>query len=88
VVTLSLARVTTGRPWQDFARCAETDPEIFFPEGGQSTEPAKKVCRRCEVRGECLQDALAKGERFGVRGGLSERERRPLRRQYRKEVAA
>ena len=64
--------------WQELARCAEVDPEIFFPEKGQPTAPAKKVCLSCEVRTECLEDAIAKDERFGVRGGMSERERRRL----------
>jgi hypothetical protein len=64
--------------WHDLARCAETDPEMFFPEKGESVRPAKRVCAGCEVRAECLQDALDRGERFGVWGGLSERERRVL----------
>ena len=78
--TLQAAR-QVARPgqrpgWHDLARCAETDPEMFFPEKGESTRPAKRVCAGCEVRAECLQDALDRGERFGVWGGLSERERR------------
>ena len=64
--------------WHDLARCAETDPEMFFPEKGESVRSAKRVCAGCEVRAECLQDALDRGERFGVWGGLSERERRVL----------
>ena len=67
--------------WQDKARCAETDPEAFFPEKGGSTREAKKVCRSCEVRPECLQYALDRDERFGIWGGLSERERRRLKRE-------
>jgi len=67
-------------PWQDRALCAQTDPAIFFPEKGESNRPAKRVCSRCEVRAECLEWALANDERFGVAGGLSERERRKLKR--------
>jgi WhiB family transcriptional regulator, redox-sensing transcriptional regulator len=66
--------------WQDRALCAETDPEAFFPEKGGSTREAKKICTGCEVRAECLEFALANDERFGIWGGLSERERRRLRR--------
>jgi len=66
--------------WHDQALCAETDPEAFFPEKGGSTREAKKVCVRCDVRVECLEYALAKDERFGIWGGLSERERRRLKR--------
>jgi WhiB family redox-sensing transcriptional regulator len=65
--------------WMDRALCAETDPEAFFPEKGGSTREAKQVCRSCEVRAECLEYALANDERFGIWGGLSERERRRLR---------
>ena len=64
--------------WHDLARCAETDPEMFFPDKCESVRPAKRVCAGCEVAAECLQDALDRGERFGVWGGLSERERRVL----------
>ena len=56
--------------WQERALCAQTDPEAFFPEKGGSTREAKKVCLSCEVRGECLEYALANDERFGIWGGL------------------
>ena len=65
--------------WQDQALCAQTDPESFFPEKGGSTREAKKVCLACEVREECLESAIANDERFGIWGGLSERERRKLK---------
>jgi WhiB family redox-sensing transcriptional regulator len=67
--------------WQERALCAQTDPEAFFPEKGGSTREAKKVCVSCEVRSECLEYALAHDERFGIWGGLSERERRRLKKQ-------
>ena len=66
--------------WQERALCAQTDPEAFFPEKGGSTREAKRICSGCEVRPECLEYALAHDERFGIWGGLSERERRRLRR--------
>ena len=72
-------RPTRSR-WQEQALCAETDPEAFFPEKGGSTREAKKICTGCEVKAECLEYALANDERFGIWGGLSERERRRLRR--------
>jgi WhiB family redox-sensing transcriptional regulator len=65
--------------WQERALCAQTDPEAFFPEKGGSTREAKKVCVSCDVRAECLEYALAHDERFGIWGGLSERERRRLK---------
>ena len=65
--------------WQERALCAQTDPEAFFPEKGGSTREAKKVCVSCDVRAECLEYALGHDERFGIWGGLSERERRRLK---------
>ena len=67
--------------WQERALCAQTDPEAFFPEKGGSTREAKRVCLSCDVRGDCLEYALHHDERFGIWGGLSERERRRIRRQ-------
>ena len=68
--------------WQERALCAQTDPEAFFPEKGGSTREAKRVCLSCDVRVECLEYALAHEDagRFGIWGGLSERERRRVRR--------
>ena len=68
------------RAWQSRANCMGVDPELFFPERGASTREAKEVCRGCVVRSDCLEYALANGEKFGIWGGLSERERRKVRR--------
>ncbi|SDD49162.1 WhiB family transcriptional regulator, redox-sensing transcriptional regulator [Geodermatophilus telluris] len=74
--------------WRLDALCAETDPEAFFPEKGGSTREAKRVCSGCSVRAECLEFALANDERFGIWGGLSERERRRVRLQRRTSLSA
>ena len=66
--------------WQEQALCAQPDPEAFFPEKGGSTREAKRICQACAVRDECLEYALLNDERFGIWGGLSERERRRLKR--------
>nr|WP_158888704.1 WhiB family transcriptional regulator [Amycolatopsis anabasis] len=71
--------VTEEQEWQERALCAQTDPEAFFPEKGGSTREAKRICQGCEVKDECLEYALAHDERFGIWGGLSERERRKLK---------
>jgi WhiB family redox-sensing transcriptional regulator len=65
--------------WQADSLCAQTDPEAFFPEKGGSTRDAKRICTSCEVKAQCLDYALNNDERFGIWGGLSERERRKLR---------
>lgn len=62
--------------WQDGALCAQTDPEAFFPDKGGATREAKRVCMACEVRVQCLDYALENNERYGIWGGMSERERR------------
>lgn len=67
--------------WQDRANCRGVDPDLFFPERGASTREPKEVCRGCVVRLDCLEYALSNNEKFGIWGGLSEQERRRLRRQ-------
>lgn len=69
-----------GRAWQALANCLGVDPDLFFPERGASTREAKEVCRACVVREECLEYAIVNGEKFGIWGGMSERERRRVRR--------
>jgi WhiB family transcriptional regulator, redox-sensing transcriptional regulator len=66
--------------WQRQANCMGVDPDLFFPERGASTREAKEVCRGCVVREDCLEFALTNGEKFGIWGGMSERERRRIRR--------
>lgn len=68
------------RRWQARANCLGVDPDLFFPERGASTREAKGVCAGCEVRVECLEYALRNSEKFGIWGGMSERERRRIRR--------
>lgn len=68
------------RSFQAYGACNGTDPDMFFPNRGESLEPAISVCARCVVREECLEYAVANGEKYGVWGGTSERERRRLRR--------
>lgn len=68
------------QPWAEFAKCSEEEnPDIFFPPQGGSVKAGKLICSLCEVRQECLDFALEHDERFGVWGGLSERERRTIK---------
>jgi hypothetical protein len=75
----SALEFTQGTALTGQALCAETDPEAFFPEKGGSTREAKRVCRSCDLRIPCLEYALANDERFGIWGGMSERDRRRLK---------
>lgn len=81
--------------WRDRAACRDEDPELFFPIGStgvalEQVERAKAVCRRCEVSEQCLEWALETNQDAGVWGGLSEDERRSLRRarQRRRRLAS
>jgi WhiB family redox-sensing transcriptional regulator len=71
--------------WRDRAACLGENPELFFPEGNTGSalrqiNEAKAVCRRCEVVETCLKWALDSGQNSGVWGGLTEEERRALKR--------
>ncbi|MFJ4535043.1 WhiB family transcriptional regulator [Streptomyces tibetensis] len=66
--------------WQQEALCAQTGADFFFPEPGSSVREAKRICGMCPIRAACLAYALEHDERFGVWGGLSEKERLELRR--------
>jgi len=67
--------------WEAEAKCRGANPGMFFPERGASTRAAKQVCSDCKVRAQCLESALEYNEKFGIWGGLSERERRRVRRE-------
>lgn len=70
--------------WRNLAACRGCDPELFFPDrGGPSAAlaaQAKAICASCPSRVPCLEEAIRDNEEFGVRGGLTPRERRRLRR--------
>lgn len=66
--------------WQDRALCAEVGDDFWFPEKGGSVKEPKRVCAQCPVAAECLEYALEHDIRFGVWGGLSERERHRIKR--------
>jgi WhiB family redox-sensing transcriptional regulator len=72
--------------WQDFANCRGADPDLFFPERGASTRTAKSICRECTVQDQCLEFAIVSSEKFGIWGGMSERERRKIRKE--RQIAA
>lgn len=77
--------MTFHTDWRHRAACRGVDPELFFPIGNTDpaiaqTEEAKQVCRQCTVSESCLTWALESGQDAGVWGGLSEDERRNLKR--------
>ena len=71
--------------WRNRAACLDQDPELFFPIGSTGlalvqVEEAKVICRRCKVIDSCLTLAIESGRDDGVFGGMSQDERRSLKR--------
>jgi WhiB family redox-sensing transcriptional regulator len=73
--------LTQPGAWTERALCAQADPDTWFPdeEDPELAAAAIRVCARCPVRGDCLAHALAIGERHGIWGGLTARQRQHLR---------
>lgn len=69
---------STTMTWMADARCMDADAEAFFPQKGQPVDAAVAICQSCPVRTDCLEYALDNNEKFGVWGGMSERQRRRL----------
>ena len=75
----------TMMDWRHDASCRDVDPELFFPIGTTGPalaqiEAARAICGSCEVQGSCLEWALATGQDAGIWGGVTEEERRTIRR--------
>lgn len=75
-------------PWREHAACRSMGPHFFFPERGEETRNAKKVCAACPVSADCLELALTNNEHYGIWGGKSERARRRLRQDRAVDVLA
>jgi WhiB family redox-sensing transcriptional regulator len=93
ILASSLALAAAEETWRDHALCRDTDPELFFPVGTTghaltSIDHAKRVCDECRVTPECLEFALETNQDSGIWGGLSEDERRAIRRQRTAELRA
>ncbi|MCI5825458.1 MAG: WhiB family transcriptional regulator [Arcanobacterium sp.] len=73
----------SDRSWMEDALCAQTDPDIFYPEKGGSTAPATSVCNNCSVRAECLEYAVSNDIRHGIWGGTSDNDRKRIARERR-----
>lgn len=84
----SLFDLLGSEPWMRDGVCREVDPDLWFPTqgSGYQARQAKRICGTCPVVGECLGYALSHGERDGIWGATSERERRKLRRQAAADV--
>ena len=77
----ALEALAEDQNWRAFAKCANTDPELWFAVGAVEHKTAKRMCRSCPVRRDCLNYAMDSPVDHGIWGGLTERERRRIRRQ-------
>jgi WhiB family redox-sensing transcriptional regulator len=67
--------------WRLSANCRGVDPNVFFPERGESTKEAKEICRACVARIACLEYAVVNCIAVGIWGGEPGSGRRSLRKQ-------
>ena len=79
-------RVTTDYSWQERASCRGVDAELFFPATEEEAVPGKAICATCPVRVACLAFALERNEKFGIWGGLTEKERNRLSPMAREQI--
>jgi WhiB family transcriptional regulator, redox-sensing transcriptional regulator len=77
---MMLTNPRTDVAWRDQAACRGLDTDVFFPLTDEEAGEAKAVCATCPVRELCLEYALVTRQDDGVWGGLTETERRRLRR--------
>lgn len=73
--------VSDERPWAVFSACKDQDPNAFFPTSPEGELQAIRICQGCTVKMECLEFALETKARFGIWGGLTEKQRKALERQ-------
>ncbi len=83
---MALTNPRTDVRWREDAACRGLDTDIFFPDTQEDAEEAKAICAICPVREECLEYALATRQDDGVWGGMTETERRRLRRRLREQA--
>jgi WhiB family redox-sensing transcriptional regulator len=75
-VTETMLLELDERPWAAYAACRAADPDMFFPDSESDAVDAVRICRGCPVLGECRDWALDTRVRYGVWGGLTEKDRR------------
>jgi WhiB family redox-sensing transcriptional regulator len=86
ILASSLTLGAADYDWRDDAICRDTDPALFFPVGTTGLallqiDRAKEVCGECEAARDCLDFALDTNQDSGIWGGLTEEERRVIRRE-------
>lgn len=74
--------------WKQRAACRGVSPSLFFSDYGGDSRQAQEICAKCPVRHQCLAYSVAHNEEFGVWGGMGEKARRKLHRNYRADESA
>lgn len=73
--------------WTEQAACRDYHPELWWLTDAFSQEAAKRICRGCPVRAQCLAWALDTGQNDGTLGGYTDKERRLLKRRQKKAAS-
>ena len=66
--------------WGQLGNCVGINQDLFFPKRGDDVSIAKEFCRECPVRSDCLAFALETNQKFGIWGGMTEGQRRRIKR--------
>ena len=77
---MDILRSTDVDRWRDAAACRGMNPNIFYPEARSDEDAAKRICRECVVQNECITSALINGEKDGIWGGSTPKERTAIMR--------
>lgn len=80
--------ITDERPWVVFSACRDKDADLFFPETRAEEKQALAICATCPVELDCLDYAFEADIRFGVWGGMTEKQRRRLTRRSAGAIAS
>ncbi|GGZ01631.1 WhiB family transcriptional regulator [Streptomyces poonensis] len=88
----SVPRIRGDQTWQERAACATAvdvarDPDLFFPATATLADEkrvalAERICSSCDVRKTCLEAAFECGDADGIRGGMTESERKAVRHRF------
>ena len=79
IARLTAMRVYPWESWMDDGACVGSDPDLWFPVEQDQADEAVRVCRGCPVRAQCGAYAVDNRIRYGIWGGLTESQRRRIR---------
>lgn len=74
--------------WAGWAACAGSPTHLFYPRKHIKAAEAKAICARCPVASQCLEEALDRGDQYGIWGGMSVEERKAYKRERNRQQEA